>query len=238
VLLVFVHEVNRPAIGFTRLLSSYGHSRATDGLRTAVVFLPEDATTGEAEVKRIRHALTPGVPTGVALEGREGPGSYGLNRHVSLTILVAREGQVRANFALVQPSLQADLPRVLESLVGMLGGTAPTLAELEAMSGVAPMAGRGAMPRQGAATEAPNLRPLLQPLIRRGATEAEVQSAAEAIEEAAAQDAAVRKELHRIATTIVRAGVVENYGTPAAQGYLRKWAKEAEGREERGPLPQ
>lgn len=238
VLLVFVHEVNRPSIGFTRLLTGYGRSRATDGLRTAVVFLPEDATTGEAEVKRIRHALTPGIPTGVALEGREGPGSYGLNRHVSLTILVAREGQVRANFALVQPSLQADLPRVLESVVAMIGGTVPTLSELEALGGPAAMGGRGGAAPADAESSPPNLRPLLQPLIQRDATDEAVQRAAQAVEEAAAKDAAVRKELHRIATTIVRAGVVENYGTPAAQGYLRKWAKEAEGREERGPIPQ
>ncbi len=233
-LLVFVHEVNRPSIGFTRMLTGYGHSRASDGLTTGVVFLPEDVTAGEAEVQRIRHALTPGVPTGVALEGREGPGSLGLNRHVSLTILLAREGKVLANFALVQPSLQVDLPRVLEPLAKMLGGPVPTLADLETLSGQAPMAGRGGPAAPGAAA-APNLRPLLSPLIRRDATEEAVQRAAEAVEQAAAKDEAVRKEVHRIATTIVRAGVVENYGTPAAQAYLRKWAAEAEGGQEPEP---
>jgi len=235
-LLLFVHEVNRPTVGFTRVLTGYGRSRSAAGLQTGVVFLAEDVTTGEADVKRIQHALTPEVPTGVALEGREGPGSYGLNRHVSLTIVVAREGQVVANFALVQPSLQVDLPRVLESLVAMLGGPMPTLAELEALGGPAAMAGRTEPARPTEPGAAPNLRPLLQPLIRRDATEAAVQRAAEAVEQAAAKDEAVRQEVQRIATTIVRAGVVENYGTPAAQAYLRKWAAEAEGRQEREPL--
>ena len=49
---------------------------------------------------------------------------------MTLTILVARDDRVTANFALVQPSLPADVPRVLGEVVKLVGGKVPTLAEL------------------------------------------------------------------------------------------------------------
>ena len=220
ILLVFVHDANRPSIGMTRVLTGYAKSRMKDGLTTGVIFLNDDITVAEANVKRIQHALTPGIPTGVALEGQEGPGSYGLNRNVTMTILVAKDRKVTANFALTQPSAQADLPKVLESLVAVIGGTVPKLEDLEGMANMlARPTNRGDGP-----TSVPNLRPLLMPLIQKTATEEQVVQAAIAIEEAADQDAAVRKEVGRIAKTIVDGGVIQNYGTVKAQEYLRKWA--------------
>jgi hypothetical protein len=117
IVLVFVHEGNRPSIGLTRALTTYTVSRAKDGVGTGIVWLGEDATEAEATLKRIRHALTPGAPTGISVDGKEGPGSYGLNRNVTLTILVGKEGKVTANFAIVQPSLQEDLPKILKEIV-------------------------------------------------------------------------------------------------------------------------
>ncbi len=133
VVLVFVHDATRPSIGMTRVLTQYTMSRAKDGLMTGVVWLQDDATEAENTLKRIQHALTPKTPTGVSMDGREGPGSYGLNRNVMLTILVGKAGIVTGNFALVQPSLQVDLPKILESVVAVVGGTVPKLEELEGM---------------------------------------------------------------------------------------------------------
>ena len=215
--LIFVHDVNRQSVSMTRVLSGYAVSRAKDGLATGVIWLDDDATAAENQLKKMRHALPPKAPTGISLEGREGPGSYGLNRNVMLTILVGKEGKVTGNFALVQPSLQVDLPKILQSVVDVVGGEVPKLSELPGMPDM-----RG-QPNQN---EAPNLRPLLTPLIRLTASEADVEKAAKAIEEKAAEDAAVRKEVGRIANTIVDNGKLENYGTPKAQEYLAKWAKE------------
>ena len=53
------------------------------------------------------------------------PGAYGLNRNVTLTILVGKDNRVTANFALVQPSLQADVPKVLGEVVKLIGGKVP-----------------------------------------------------------------------------------------------------------------
>jgi hypothetical protein len=71
-----------------------------------------------------------------------------------------------------------------------------------------------------------NLRPLLAPVIRRNASPEDVDRAAQAVEERAAQDAAVRREVGRIANTIISAGKLKDYGTPKAQEYLTKWAAE------------
>ena len=135
-----------------------------------------------------------------------------------LTILVGKEGKVTGNFALVQPSLQVDLPKILQSIVEVVGGEVPKLADLPGMPEM--------MRNQPAQTEALNLRPLLTPLIRLTASEEDVEKAAKTIEEKAAEDAAVRKEVGRIANTIIDNGKLKDYGTPKAQEYLQKWAKE------------
>lgn len=249
--LIFVHDVNRQSISFTRVLSTYTLGRKPEELATGIVWLSDDATEAESTLKRVRHALGPQVASGsaeekkgadekkeerklstdaaailkllpsaigVSPEGREGPGSYGLNRKMTLTILVAKDNKVEANFALVQPSLQADLPKVLESIVKVAGGKIPKLEELDGMP---------AMARQPATDgQAPNLRPLLQPLIRLSASEEDVDKAALAIEKQANENPATRREVIRIATTIINAGKLENYGTPRCQEYLTKWAKE------------
>jgi hypothetical protein len=218
IVLIFVHDVNRQSIRMTRVLSQYTASRAKDGLQTAVVFLNEDATAAEEQLKRMRHALTPDVTTGVYLGGPEGPGSYGLNRNVTLTVLVGKDGRVRANYALIQPSLQVDLPKILESVVGVAGGDVPKLEELEGM--------RDMMNDRPTPGTAPDMRALLGPVIRRGATNEEVERAAQTVEQQARQNSAVRSELSRIATTIVNSGKLNNYGTPRAQEFLSKWAQE------------
>ena len=216
IVLIFVHDVNRQSIGMTRTLSQYTAGRADEGLATGVVWLDDDLTAAENQLKRMRHALAPDAPIGLSVDGREGPGSYGLNRNVMLTILVGAEGKVTGNFALVQPSLQVDLPIILRSIVETAGGEMPKLEEL---AGMPPMARAGSP-----APEPPNLRPLLAPLIRRDASDAAVERAAAAIAAAAERDPAIRREIGRITNTIIDADKLENYGTPKAQGYLRQWA--------------
>jgi hypothetical protein len=224
-LLVFVHEVNRPSIGFTRALTGYAHSRARDGLRTAVIFLDADATTAETNLRRIQHALTAGVLTGVSLDGQEGPGSYGLHRQVELTILIAKDKVVTGNFALIQPSLPVDLPKVMAGIVEVVGGTVPPLSELEGGPAMREPRPAGDPTVDQGGNQPPNLRPLLQPMLRKNATPEQVDEAAAKVEQAANQDEAFGKELGRACKTIVDAGVLSNYGTAKTQEYFRQWAE-------------
>jgi len=216
IVLIFVHDANRPSIGMTRILSTYTASRAKDGLATGVVWLTDDATEAEMALKRMRHALAQDAPIGISVDGREGPGSYGLNRNVTLTILVGKDGKVTANYAIVQPSLQADLPKILNSVVAVAGGQVPKLEDLP---------GFPAMAKAPVSNEAENLRPLLTPVIRRDASPEDVDKAALALEEYVTKKEAARREVGRIANTIIDGGKLSNYGTPRAQEYLRKWAK-------------
>lgn len=216
IVLIFVHDLNRQSISMTRVLSNYTYGRAKDGLSTGVVWLSDDPAEAESTLKRVRHALAKGVPTGISMDGREGPGSYGLNRKVTLTILVGNQGKVTGNFALVQPSLQVDLPKILESVTAVVGGTVPKLEELEGMPEM--------MAQRGSPEQAPNLRPWLAPVIRIDAQPGDVDKAAEALIEFVEKDESAKKELGRIASTIVKSGKLDNYGTPRAREYLTQWA--------------
>src|SRR5262245_2471606 len=83
--LVFVHDFNRPSAAFTRVLMEYAVSRAKDGLASGIVWLTDDVTEAENQLKRSRHAM-PKAPIGISPDGKEGPGSLGLNRQVQLRI--------------------------------------------------------------------------------------------------------------------------------------------------------
>ncbi len=226
-LLVFVHDVNRPSIAMVRNLCRYSQSRESDGLYTGLVFLSDDFSEMEKSLQRIKasNALVPNIPTGISIDGKEGPGSYGLNRAVTLTILLAKDSKVVANFALVQPSLQVDLPKVVESIVKLIGGKVPSLESL-VEPGVA----------MARTSDGPDMRSLLQPLIQRSASPEQVDKAAKIIEEKMATDEAIKKEIARISTTIVESGKLENYGIPKAQEFLRKWAKELEALAPKKPI--
>jgi hypothetical protein len=216
IVLVFVHEVNRPSVGLTRVLTTYTAGRKKDGLHTGIVWLSDDATEAEAALKRMRHALAKDAPVGISTDGKEGPGGYGLNRNVTLTILVGKDGKVTANFALVQPSIQADLPKVLKEVVKIAGGEMPKIEDLTA--GMAAPAGR---PQQD-----PKIPELLRAVIRKTAAKEDVDKAAEAVEAYIKDNEAARKEVGRIAKTVVEGGKLDDYGTAPAREYLKKWAKE------------
>jgi hypothetical protein len=64
----------------------------------------------------------------LSLDGLEGPGNYGLNRQCLLTVVVAKENRVAANFAFVQPGI-ADAPKVIDALAKVCGDTNPPTAE-------------------------------------------------------------------------------------------------------------
>lgn len=218
IVLVFVHDVNRLSLGMTRTLTAYTASRAKDGLHTGVIWLADDVTEAENTLKRVGHALAKEAPLGISMDGKEGPGSYGLNRTMQLTILVGKEGKVTANFAIVQPSLQVDLPKIVDEIVKVAGGKAPKLEELTGMKE------KKDAPKRPEPD--PMLRTLIGPVIKLDAKPEDVETAAKALEEYAARNEAFRKEVGRIANTIIGAGKIDNYGTAKAQEYLKKWAKD------------
>lgn len=135
--LMFVHEVNRPSVGLARVVMNYAASLKKEGLHSGLVFLTADATETTDWTKRASGALPQGVPIGISTDGIEGPGAYGLNRKVTVTVLVAKDDKVTANFALIQPSVAADSPKIIEAIATAAGVKPPTAEELQKL--IAPM---------------------------------------------------------------------------------------------------
>ncbi len=130
-LLVFVHELTRPASQLMRPLDLYGSKLAGDGFATHFVWLTADRSATEDRLRAVQGAIQFKSPISISLDGIEGPGSYGLNRKVALTVLVGKEDKVVANFAIAQPN-ETDAPKILEAMAKLAGKTPPTLAELGA----------------------------------------------------------------------------------------------------------
>ncbi len=212
VVVVFVHKLTRPGIAATRTLAKFLGQRKTSGIGGAVVFLTEDPTRTIAWMKRARRALPTEIPLGISRDGIEGPGAYGLNRKVELTVLVGNKGRVTANFALVQPSTQVDIPRVLKAVVDQIGGKVPTLASL----GVTSRRSRNGLP--------PDISAKVRQLIQKTARPADVEKVAGELEAVFAKRPAVAKQIGQIGRRIIGSGRLKTYGTPAAQAHLKKWA--------------
>jgi hypothetical protein len=128
-LLIFVHKLTRPGIGLTRGLVSYAKSIQDAPHSVAIAWLDDDKAKAEQRLKQIRGAVKLEAPVGISVDGGEGPGSYGLNRNVELTILVADKNKVISNFALVQPSI-SDGVKIAGAFAKLLGKEPPTAEAL------------------------------------------------------------------------------------------------------------
>lgn len=122
-LLVFIHELTRPAAGLMRALDDYSQVKQARGLRTLFVSLSEDRDGAERKLPQVVKSINLRSPLGISVDGKEGPGSYGLNREVSLTILVAKGDKVHANFAILSPN-ETDAPKIKAALDEVLAAPA------------------------------------------------------------------------------------------------------------------
>ena len=205
IILVFIHDANRQSLRFTQVLTNF--SVGLEGTHTGVVWLSDDVTDAENFLKRSGHALARKAPTGISLDGREGPGAYGLNRNVTLTVLVGKENRVSENFALVQPSIQADLPQILQAIAKVVGGEPATLEDLLIVSNY-------------------KLQGPLSLLADLDASDEDVDRHAATIEALVKQDVSARMELGRVTSRLLSTGMLSKRGTPRAQEHLKRWVKE------------
>lgn len=215
VAIFFVHEVTRPAIGLVRSVCNYAEKRKKDGLVTTIVFLTSDPTDTENWMNRAKRALPQGFNIGISPDGLDGPGAFGLNRKMQVTGIIARDKRVSANFAIVQPSIQADALKICQAIAKSLGDKKlPTIEEIGIRR-----------PARNAPTSGVYEK-LMRPFIQKDATDEQTKMRAEEIEKLAAKDPQLRNRIHEVANRIIKAKKLENYGTPKAQEYLKKWARE------------
>ncbi|MEC7565733.1 MAG: hypothetical protein VX738_08620 [Planctomycetota bacterium] len=209
ILLIFVHQLTRPVIGLTRALTQFSEQHQ-DALYTNMIFLTDDVTAMRQRLTRARQALPSKTSVTIAPQGIEGPGAYGLNRNVTLTIVFGKSQSVVSNTALIEPSVQADAVKILTPIAKTLNLKVPKLMELSV--------------RTAAAGEV-NVRELLGPVINKSATVEQVDLAAKKMESEFAKKREVAVRIGVFARRIIDADRLENYGTPRAQYYLSKWAK-------------
>jgi hypothetical protein len=125
--LVFVHGIERSIVPLITVVDEYGHQKR-DALKTTFVFLSADRVASEKRLPLVGQSLRMQCPMALSLDGAEGPGNYGLNKDCLVTIVVAKENKVTANFALVQPGI-ADAPAVLKAMADACGDPKPPTAE-------------------------------------------------------------------------------------------------------------
>jgi len=225
VVVIFMHQLTRPAAGAIRAITNYCAKREKDGLRSCVIFLTDDPTAGEKRMKRAKRAIVPSEKTlfGISHLGIEGPGSYGLNRSMTLTVLVGKDSKVTANFALKQPSLQVDVPKIAKAIVKLVGGKEPTLKELRGNR----KRNKRKKRRKGSTRKRdPNIARFLRPVISKDAGPKRIREAAKELEDYAAKHPRFKAEIGNIVRRIQKAGTLERYGNKTAQEFLKKWGKE------------
>ena len=102
--LVFLHALERSLVPLLRVTDEYGALRK-EHLKTEVIFLGADRISAEQRIKAAVNSLKLKSNVGLSLDGSEGPGNYGLNKECMMTIVIAKDDKVTANFALVQPGI-------------------------------------------------------------------------------------------------------------------------------------
>jgi len=220
--LIFVHERSRPAFGLSNMVMRLVQDRGPEKIAGSLIFLTDDPTETAEWMNRVPDYFPKQIRLGISVDGKEGPGAYGLNRNVALTVLIAKDNVVSASFALVQPSNEVDGPKIFKAIAEVLGEKdVPKIADYQ------PKGRRESAPmKREAAPQHPEIRSMLSPVIQKTATDEEVATAAMKVEDFAAEHADFRIQIGDIARRIIAAEKLGDYGTAKCQEYLTKWAKE------------
>ena len=115
----------RGLLGISRLLAQI-REKSEQKMHINAVFLGDAPDTVEDQASKLVPHIPSGVLLGVSQDGREGPGSYGLNRNVAQTVIIAKDGKVLYNFAFAQAMLRPD-PYVLGAIGEAIGIKPATL---------------------------------------------------------------------------------------------------------------
>jgi hypothetical protein len=99
-------------------------------LHIACVFLCDDAETITSRFESLFPRMRERGIDLIALskDGRDGPGAYGLNRTVSQTIILAKDGKVTQNFVFPQGMLLPD-PHVMGGIAELIGEERDSVAQ-------------------------------------------------------------------------------------------------------------
>jgi hypothetical protein len=108
-LVIFVQKLTRPGFRLLRAVDEF--AAGEERLKTSIVWVDEKEKADEY-LKRAKNSLNFQSPVLIGLDGTSGPPAYGLNDQAAVTILVARDNRVVANFALGDPN-ETDARKVI-----------------------------------------------------------------------------------------------------------------------------
>jgi len=123
VALVFLHALERSMVPLMRVIDQYGVDQKAK-LNTEFIFLIDDPIRGDQRLPRVINSIKTRARVGYSVDGIEGPGNYGLNKECLMTIVLAKEGKVTANFALVQPGI-ADATGIIAAMARLADDNNP-----------------------------------------------------------------------------------------------------------------
>ncbi|MEM9368700.1 MAG: hypothetical protein AAGD07_22135 [Planctomycetota bacterium] len=112
---------------YGRLTKALAAVPETRSLRVVMAILGDDPQEPLAMARRSLRYAAPNTVIGIGRDGRDGPGAFGLNRNVAVTILLAKDGQVTHNFAFPSATFEIN-PHVLGGLSELLEVPSQTLA--------------------------------------------------------------------------------------------------------------
>ena len=144
-MLIFLHQLDRNVAALLRPLERFAQDRSEAGLKSLIVFLHDDKIFAERRMQAVVKSLDIKIPVGVSVEGVEGPGAYGLNKSVAMTVLVGKGREVTNNHAIVQAGV-VDAPKILNDVAAHVGGKVQTADEM--MAEIYARQARGRMERQ------------------------------------------------------------------------------------------
>ena len=199
-LAIFVHKITRPALQFLRPVDDY--AAKDEKLSAHIIWLTGDKGDKDetkAFLERAKNSLKLQAPVSICLEGNAGPAAYGLNDMAAVTVLVAKEGKVVANFAYADPN--------------------GTVAK-EVIAAVAKALGKE--PPQDGGEAKNELQPLLRRIIAKDIDETGVKRVVAAMKRWAGEDADKRKQLQDACRRILRG----NQANEIAQAALKKLAED------------
>lgn len=240
-LLIFVHKLTRPGMALTRGLTAYAKANQQHDVVGQIVWLSEDKAEAEAYLHRAQGSLKFVVPVGISVDGGEGPGAYGLNRNVELTILIADGDKVTANFALVQPSV-SEAPKIAAELAKLIDQPAPTTDEIQKLANPSGAMRRQAamrrnanraQPNRAAAAESGELRDMMRKLLAVDGTETQLREAAQEINQFVGDNKTRQSALGRMSSAVLQRGI----GSESAQSVIKKWRDQYEPQREPADKP-
>jgi hypothetical protein len=213
-LVIFMHAaaengITRPGLQFLRPVDKYAADN--DKLATHIIWITGDKEKTEGFLKRAENSLKLQSPISICLEGgKDGPAAYGLNDKVAITVLVAKDNKVVANFALTDPNGN-DSRKVILAIAKVLGKDPPKEEKKEEKKR-----------EEKKGKFSPELQKLMRQMINKDNSADQVKSIAEDMKKWAGDDEKRMAELRAYAKFVVDL----NYGTDDARAALKTLAKE------------